>query len=150
MISNDNLEKYSKYLIIFVPMITVYIPTISYPATNTIGSNVSFRPPGVVFAIVWPILLTLLGISWFQRINMNKFINSIYSTLTILLAIWFILYDNNKWFGLTDIILCFFITLYLYRYNYKQFNPYASYTLIPLLLWLSFATILNIGAIYSL
>ena len=96
MISLDNLEKYSKYLIIFLPMITVYIPTISYPATNTIGSNVSFRHPGVVFEIVWPILLTILGIIWFQRINMNKFINSIYSTLTILLAIWFILYDNNN------------------------------------------------------
>ena len=100
------IEK-SQYRLLFIPMIAVYLPTIVYPVTEEIGNKVSFRPPGYVFAIVWPLLLLLLGFSWFMRRKMGYLINSIYILLVILLSIWFILYDNNKYYGLIDIIICF-------------------------------------------
>ena len=140
------IEK-SQYLLLFIPMFAVYLPTVFYPVTDEIGSNVSFRPPGYVFAIVWPILLFLLGISWYVRRKMGYMINGVYIILIILLGIWFILYDNNKYYGLVDIIVCFFITLFLFFYKEKKFNKYASLTLIPLLCWLIFASILNIASI---
>jgi len=107
------IEK-SQYSLLFIPMLAVYLPTIFYPVTDEIGSNVSFRPPGYVFAIVWPILLFLLGISWFIRRKKKYAINLIYILLIILLGIWFILYDNNKYIGLIDIIACLLISLYLF------------------------------------
>ena len=110
----NKISKNSKYLLVFTPLLAVYLPTTVYPITNDIGSDISFRPPGYVFAIVWPILLTLLGINWFLNINISTLINVIYSILVILLAIWFILYDLNKYFGLFDIILSFIITFYIF------------------------------------
>ena len=136
-----------EYALLFIPMLAVYLPTIVYPVTEEIGNNVSFRPPGYVFAIVWPILLLLLGISWFVRRKMGYFINSIYILLIVLLSIWFILYTNNKYYGLVDIIICFLITLFLFFYNIKKFNKYASLPLLPLIFWLIFASILNIASI---
>ena len=145
-LKNKIIEK-SQYALLFIPMIVVYLPTIVYPVTEEIGKNVSFRPPGYVFAIVWPILLFLLGISWYIRRKMGYFINSFYLILILLLSIWFILYTNNKYYGLIDIIICFLITLFLFFYNIKKFNKYASFTLLPLLCWLIFASILNIASI---
>lgn len=137
----------SKYLILFIPLLAVYLPTTVYPVTNDIGSDISFRPPGYVFAIVWPILLTLLGINWFLNRNISSLLNIIYSILIILLGIWFILYDLNKYFGLIDIILSFIITSYIFYYNYKFVNKYISLQLLPLLIWLVFASILNVASL---
>ena len=141
----NKISKNSKYLLLFIPLLVVYLPTTVYPVTNDIGSDISFRPPGYVFAIVWPILLTLLGINWFLNRNISTLINIIYGILVILLAIWFILYDLNKYFGLFDIILSFIITFYIFYYNCKYVNIYRSLQLVPLLIWLIFATILNVA-----
>lgn len=138
-----------EYTLLFIPILAVYLPTITYPVTKEIGNNVSFRPPGYVFAIVWPILLLLLGISWFVSRKMGYFINSVYILLIVLLSIWFILYTNNKYFGLIDIILCFLISLFLFFYNIKKFNKYASLPLLPLIFWLIFASILNMVSILN-
>ena len=83
------IYKYIHYSLLFLPMLAVYLPTVFYPVTDEIGKNVSFRPPGYVFAIVWPILLFFLGISWFRGRNYNKLINIniLYILLIILLAI---------------------------------------------------------------
>jgi len=137
----------SQYFLLIVPMLAVYLPTVAYPVTNAIGSNVPFRPPGYVFAIVWPILLILLGISWFIVRAGGKLVNIMYTVLVILLGIWFILYDNNKYLGLADIIISLLLTLYLFFYNYKKFNKYSYITVVPLIIWLGFASVLNVAAI---
>lgn len=145
-------RKYLPYLLLIIPNIAVYLPTILYPVEQNVGNEVSFRPPGYVFAIVWPILLTLLGISWFVRRKLGLYLNFVYILLVFLLAIWFILYDTSKLYGLINIIVCFVIVLYLILYNYKNFDlknidKYGSLTLVPLLLWLGFASSLNIAAL---
>jgi tryptophan-rich sensory protein len=137
-------KKYLPYVLLIIPNIAVYLPTILYPVEQNVGNEVLFRPPGYVFAIVWPILLTLLGISWFVRRKLGLYLNFVYILLVLLLAIWFILYDTSKLYGLIDIIVCFVIVLYLILYNYKNIDKYGTFTLVPLLLWLSFASSLNI------
>lgn len=145
--TESRIKSIFQYSLLFIPLISVYIPTVVYPVTEEIGKNVPFRPPGYVFAIVWPILLLLLGISWFKRRKMGILINLSYLILTVLLSVWFILYDNNKIIGLIDIILSFLITISLFIYNIKDFKVLENLTLIPLILWLIFASILNIYAI---
>lgn len=147
-VKNKIIEK-SQYFLIIIPLISVYLPTIVYPVTEEIGSNVTFRPPGIVFAIVWPILLILLGISWFLRRKKGKIRNILYVLLTILLSIWFILYNTNKYYGLIDIIICFCFTLFLFFYDINKSNKYEYITLIPLICWLIFASILNIASIIN-
>ena len=145
--TENKLLKYSQYFILFIPLISVYIPTLAYPVTNEIGSEAPFRPPGYVFAIVWPILLILFGISWFKRRKLGWILNLIYTLLTILLSIWFIIYDNSKIAGLIDIIVCLLITIGLFLFEIKKCKYLHNFTLIPLILWLSFASLLNIYAI---
>lgn len=145
----NKIIKKLEYSLLFIPMLAVYLPTILYPVTNDVGSNISFRPPGYVFAIVWPILLILLGINWFNRRKISNFLNSIYVLLILLLSIWFILYDKNKIFGLIDIILSFFVVLFIFIYKFKSVKIYIQLMLVPLMLWLIFASILNIAALYS-
>ena len=143
----NSVSEISQYLILFIPLVSVYIPTVAYPVTEEIGNNVPFRPPGYVFAIVWPVLLILLGISWFKKRKMGYLVNFLYSLLTILLSIWFIIYDNNKIGGLIDILICLLLTIGLLFYKMKELKVLYNFTLIPLILWLCFATILNIYAI---
>tara|TARA_Y100000816_G_scaffold121908_1_gene85643 strand:- start:475 stop:927 length:453 start_codon:yes stop_codon:yes gene_type:complete len=146
--SNDSDKKmFNKcdYLLIFLPMLAVYLPTTVIPFKDDIGKNVPFRPPGYVFGIVWPILLFLLGISWYLRRKSELFINFIYIFLTILLSIWYILYDINQYYGLINIILCFFLTIFLFFY---KFNRYPSFLILPLSGWLIFASVLNAASIY--
>lgn len=145
--TENRLLKYSQYFLLFIPLISVYIPTVAYPVTNEIGSEVPFRPPGYVFAIVWPILLILLGISWFKKRKLGWIINILYTLLTVLLSIWFIIYDNNKIAGLVDILISLVLTIGLCLYKFKEFKILENLTLIPLILWLCFASILNIYAI---
>lgn len=145
----NKIIKKLEYSLLFIPMLAVYLPTTLYPVTNEVGSNISFRPPGYVFAIVWPILLFLLGINWFNRRKISKFLNSVYVLLILLLSIWFILYDKNKIFGLIDIILSFFVVLFIFIYKFKSVKIYIQLMLVPLMLWLIFASILNIAALYN-
>lgn len=146
----DVIFKKSPYLLILLPTFLVYLPTLFYPVMEDIGSEVAFRPPGYVFAIVWPVVLFLLGVSWFVRRENGIYINVIYFLLTLLLAVWFILYEVDKVIGLIDIIICFLLTMYLYYYDVthnREFNPYASIPVVPLFSWLMFAIILNIYSI---
>jgi len=145
--NNLNLKNYFKYSLLFIPLISVYIPTVVYPGSEDIGKNVPFRPPGYVFSIVWPILLILLGISWYKKRNLGILINLSYIILTLLLSLWLILYDLNKIFGLIDIIISLFITIFLFVFKIQDFKIIENLTLIPLIFWLIFASILNIFAI---
>ena len=134
------------YGLLILPLIAVYIPSIFFPVDNA-GENVRFRPPGYVFAIVWPILLTLVGISWFISYKNGKTTNILYLLLIILLGSWTGFYKYNKIAGLVIIILSFIVTILTILLNYKKLNKYGYRLLIPLALWLGFAISLNIASI---
>lgn len=140
-----NLNNILSILIIFVPILLVTLPTI-FIDTKNYGKKISFRPPPIVFSIVWPILLLLLGISWYLIYNSyNNHINNIFLlflVLTILLASWTIIFKYSKVFGLVNIILSIIITLYLILKIYND-NKISSLLLVPLIFWLIFASVLN-------
>ena len=100
------------------------------------GKNVPFRPPGYIFGIVWPILFILIGVSWFNRLNLSW----LYLVLSILLALWIIIYNNSKILSFIEIIITFIFTMFLIIFEYKS---NSSLLLIPLALWLIFAGSLN-------
>ena len=131
---------YQKYFYFLFPIISVYIVSIFYPVTKNAGKEISFRPPPYVFAIVWPILLLLLGYSWTLRPQLFNF----YLILTILIASWTILFNYSPLLSFYEIISTLLLTTFIIFY---KFDKISSYLLIPLALWLSFASVLNFYSI---
>lgn len=122
---------YLNYFVFIIPFLFVYIPSIFFPVNNA-GFEVPFRPPGIVFAIVWPILLLLIGLSWIKNINLSIY----FFILSILLGIWTVIYNYSQLISFIEIIITLCFVLFLIFKN-------KLYLLIPLSLWLSFASILN-------
>ena len=129
-----------KLIYLFIPMLSVYIVSYYYPVTKQAGKDIWFRPPPYVFGIVWPILLLLIGFSWYLRPNLSFY----YTILTILLSTWSIFWSYSKIYSLINIIINAFFTLYLI---FKKYSKKSSILLIPLFLWLSFASLLNFYSI---
>ena len=119
------------YYYLIIPLIAVFAVSTIFPVTQKAGINVSFRPPPYVFAIVWPILLLLLGYSW----SLHPDLTLQYAGLTFLLALWPFVFYYSPRLAFYEIILTAMATVFLIYQD--------AYLLIPLGLWLSFASILN-------
>ena len=129
-----------KRIYLFIPLISVNSIALLFPISKTSGQKVSFRPPPYVFAIIWPLLLLLIGYSWYLRPNLSYY----YAFLTLLLSTWSILWAYSKLYSLFNIIITLIFTLYLI---FLKYSKKSSYLLIPLFLWLSFASVLNFYSI---
>lgn len=110
-----------------------------------------WTPPGWVFGPVWFLLYFCMGISasiiWKSKNNKPiKLAMTIFIVQLILNALWSWVFFglNNLLFSVVEIILLLsmiVLTIFLfYRINKK-----AGLILIPYLLWVSFATILNLN-----
>lgn len=109
----------------------------------------SITPPNWVFPVVWNILFFLIALSlYFSWINSNKKqkkkISLVFGINFILNILWSFLY-----FGLQNPSLAFYEIIILEAsiitmiYTTYKINKTSSYFLIPYLLWVSFATVLN-------
>jgi len=111
----------------------------------------SFNPPSWLFSPVWTTLYTLMGISLFLVIkaenSREKIQGVVYFCIQLVLnGLWSIVF-----FGLHQILLAFvviialllFIILSMLKF-YKVSKP-AAYILVPYLLWVSFASVLNLS-----
>lgn len=112
-----------------------------------------FAPPSIAFPIVWSILYIIMGISYgILKSNdlTDKDIDSIYYIQLFFNAMWSIFFFLFKWrlFSfLWLIILDVLVLIMIYRF-YKK-NKVAGLIQIPYMLWILFASYLNI-AIYLL
>lgn len=105
-------------------------------------------PPKIVFPIAWTILYLLMGVSYFlfRRKNENKETSIYYYLQLIVNALWSVFFFVLKWrlfsiFWILLLIILVSITMYQFYKNEKI----SAYLFIPYLLWLFFATYLNIG-----
>lgn len=110
-------------------------------------------PPAIVFPIVWTILYTLMGISY-GILKSNKLtdqeIDLIYYIQLGFNALWSIFFFLLKWrlFAfIWIIILAILIVVMIFKFYNR--NKVAGLLQIPYLLWVLFASYLNI-AIYIL
>ncbi len=112
----------------------------------------SFSPPNFIFAPVWTALYFLMGISFYfilvNKIKDKKLAVKFFVAQLILNLLWSILF-----FGLKSPLLAFFeiILLWIFilltmTHFYKIFKI-ASYLLIPYILWVSFAGVLNLSIV---
>ncbi len=107
-----------------------------------------FSPPNWVFAPVWITLYTLMGISLYLVWNKRK-----KDTTPALLVFFAQLVLNTIWsivfFGLQSPFYAFIIIIFLWVliagsiYFFYRISKTAAYLLIPYILWVSFAALLN-------
>jgi len=129
-----------KNIYLFIPLVSVNGIAYLFPISKDSGKEVWFRPPPYVFMIVWPILLLLIGYSWYLR----PYLVYYYAFLTFLLSTWSIVWNSNKFYAFLQIISTLLFTLFLIFFKYVR---KSSILLIPLALWLSFASLINFYSI---
>ena len=111
----------------------------------------SFNPPNWVFGPVWTLLYLFMGIAlylvWIKKKYRNAFIA--FGVQMFLNALWSVLF-----FGLQNPLLAFIEIIFLWAailitiiYFYR-INKISAYLLIPYILWVSFAAVLNFFLFY--
>jgi len=109
----------------------------------------SFNPPNWIFAPVWTFLFILMGLSfyliWRKGYSREKrsafFVYFIQLFLNLLWSIFFFGL-KNPFLGLLDIVLLLIFIL-INIYLFYRISKVSAYLLLPYLLWVSFASILN-------
>ena len=100
------------------------------------------NPPGYVFGIVWPILYILMMVSAFLA---HKKIFSIFIIQLFFNAAWSWLFFRFQMplIALLDIYLLIALNIYILNLMYKE-NKLAFFLFIPYVVWISFASYLNL------
>ena len=122
--------------------IITWYPTIIKP---------SFNPPNSIFAPVWSMLFTFMGIGaglvW-TKIEVNKQIVkkalTFFAVQLALNALWSFLFFGlqNPMLALIEIILLWLMIYETYN-QFSKIDKIAGYLFIPYLAWVGFALILN-------
>lgn len=106
-----------------------------------------FNPPNWIFGPVWTTLYILMGLSfymvWKGKKN-NKEAMQIYLLQLLFNTSWSIIFFGlqNIFGGLVVIVILWTLILKTIL-EFLKVNKISSYLLIPYLLWVSFATVLN-------
>ncbi len=113
----------------------------------------SFNPPPWVFAPVWSLLYTMMGIAaglvWsridFETETVRKAL-LFFAIQLALNALWSLLFFGlkNPFLALIEIVLLW-LMIYETYVKFIKIDKIAGYLFVPYLLWVSFATVLNAG-----
>ncbi len=142
---------YKKLIILIIGTIVIGSFFSLFISKNNYSSFIKpiLSPPGYIFPIVWTILYTLMGISLYlvsESYGNKKVAYILYLYQLLANSIWTLLF-----FGLNLRLLSFFwiiliiILVVLMIREFLRFNKTAAYLQIPYLLWLVFASYLNLS-----
>ncbi len=129
------------------PAVRTWYPTLKKP---------SFNPPNQVFGPVWTLLYLLMGIADYivgrtatspAALNQAR---TLYHGQLALNTGWSLLFFGRRspLAGLLEIV-CLWLAIVLTIRSFAQISRPAALLLVPYLLWVTFATLLN-GAIWQL
>ena len=119
--------------------VTTWYPTLTKP---------NFSPPGWIFAPVWITLYFLMGVSlyliWINKAKDNGKSLILFAIQLILNVLWSFMFFGLKspLYGLIDILILLVAIILTILFTYK-ISVLAAILLVPYLVWVSFATILN-------
>lgn len=143
------------FFIILVEIVGSAGALVTTPAIPTwyVGLNKPFfSPPNWLFGPVWTLLFVTIGVSLYLIWKSNEKARSQSLRLFWLQlaanVIWSFLFFGlkNPLLGLIDILFLWGLIVFLIKLNLR-ISRLASYILIPYLLWVSFATLLNLSIV---
>jgi len=136
---------------IAIPLIAGFIggifTTKSIPNWYATIQKPSFNPPNWIFGPVWTTLFILMGIALYlvwtsgKANNAALWIFGIQLALNVLWSIIFFGLHSPLW-AFVDII-ALWLAILATIISFFSVSPPAAYLLVPYILWVSFATILN-------
>lgn len=145
------------FIAIFICQMAGFIGAIfttsSIPTWYATLNKPFFSPPNSVFGPVWTALFTLMGIAlyivWQKKTKLKKIhALQIFTIQLILNTLWSILF-----FGFQSPALAFIEILFLWAFialsikTFYKISKTAGYLLVPYILWVSFATLLNLSIV---
>jgi translocator protein len=107
-----------------------------------------FNPPGWIFGPVWTTLYIMMGIAFYiiwQSEDENRPAIMVFIAQLILNALWSVIF-----FGMKMPLLAFVCIVFLWLliaasiYLFYKISKIAGLLLVPYILWVSFATVLNL------
>ncbi len=105
-------------------------------------SKSSLNPPGYVFGIVWPILYVLMGISAYRTFELTKRLFCIQLIFNTGWS-WLFFAFQMPVIALLNIWLLIFLNVVIVKIMYKA-DKFSGIIYIPYVLWLLFASYLNL------
>ena len=158
MISKSRAKKRIRFIPLIVaigiPLLIGLITSVILPNMNLIyGELVKpiFAPPNIVFPIAWTIIYVLMGIASY-KVYILKYENVdissalfVYDIQLLLNFLWTLIFFGFRLYGLAFIELVFlvlFVMLTIKRF-YKKIGMKAVLLLLPYLIWLIYAGVLN-------
>lgn len=105
-------------------------------------SKSSLNPPGYVFGIVWPILYVLMGISAYRTFELTKRLFCIQVIFNTGWS-WLFFAFQMPVIALLNIWLLIFLNVVIVKIMYKA-DKFSGIIYIPYVLWLLFASYLNL------
>ncbi len=108
-----------------------------------------FQPPGWIIGPVWAILYTTLIISFFTSFNLRNKINNSNTAIWLFLVqlivnlAWPRVFNSEEYFISLIMIVIMVIFTSLYAYIVYEVNKKGSLIVLPYILWVSFAGVIN-------
>ncbi|MBK9330682.1 MAG: tryptophan-rich sensory protein [Sphingobacteriales bacterium] len=147
------MNNYLKAILSIVTCLAVggisgYITADAIPGWYVTINKPTFNPPNWIFGPVWTTLYIMMGIAffliWKSQSPLKHKAKLIFAVQLILNFFWSILFFNFHLLGFALIeILCMWLFILLSIISFYPVSKLAAYLLIPYLLWVSFASILN-------
>lgn len=144
------MKNYKFWINLFLPLVLGTI--VGILINGSIDYNIVNKPPlspsGTLFPIVWSILYFLIGLGYalYKENYSDDDISLVYYLQLGFNLLWSIIFFSLKlrfisiiWIIILDILV---IILFI---KYLKTNKISAYLLIPYILWILFATYLNIG-----
>ena len=109
-----------------------------------------FSPPSFIFPVVWTILYILMAIAVYRvymkkysGINVTKAIK-LYTLQLFLNFLWPVLFFRFRLYGLAFLELLFLLVFILFTtFEFYKIDKLAAFLMIPYIIWVSFAGVLN-------
>jgi benzodiazapine receptor len=125
-----------------IPQIPVWYSGLNKPA---------FNPPNWLFGPVWTILYILIAIAAYlvwRRRNDGELYQKARTAYIVQLVLNFawsaVFFGMHQVLGALVVIALLWISIVVVMYYFSKFNKLAAWLLVPYLLWVSFASVLNL------
>lgn len=151
MVMKLDIKKLLKNLAI--PLLIGFIAGfLTRQGTENFALNVKqppFAPPAVLFPIVWTILYALMGFSAYiiessQQTSQRNRALVLYYVQLFLNFLWsFIFFNFNNYLAAFIWIVALLILIIATTIEFYKIKPIAGYLMVPYILWVSFAAVLN-------
>lgn len=151
------MKKINWFKLIVIVLITEFIGLLGSLFSGITGQIYTslIKPPlspsGWLFGLIWPVLYLLMGIAAYiiyQKPNTTerKKATTLYWVQLVVNFLWPIVFFRFQWYWISVIVIILLdILVLITTIRFYKIEKVAGYLMIPYLLWILFATYLNIG-----